>query len=279
MPESAPLRSTVTDFRGLLGPGGRVARARKVSPQASFFSWPPLFGRRDSEPRLVDWAKAHPGRLAAAQLQSMRDSVGEGAAAWDVTDTPASAKSYYLRVLKMGVAQGSVRNLREMTTLCAILDHLAFGRTRQAADTVAQRLKAVEMACADGHWERAQHLELAPPDATPLTSKSEEYLVAQGLKLKAKVDESTLVVNTSGSSWKGYGKDKGASKGNRYWSHQWSYPVVDPVREPHGGKGQGAEGQALCTARARPAKASRPRERRRVPESEATISRGTKHIR
>ena len=179
-------------------------------------------GPKGKQTRLVDWAKARPGRLAAAQLQSTQDKVGEGEAAWDVTDTPASAKSYYLRVLKMGVAQGSMRNLREMTTLCTILDHLALGRTRQAADTVAQRLKAVEMACADGHWERAQHLELAPPDATPLTSKSEEYLVAQGLKLKAKVDESTLVVNTSGSSWKGYGKDKGTSKGNRYWSNQWS---------------------------------------------------------
>ena len=39
----------------------------------------------------------------------MQDKVGEGEAAWDMTDTPASAKSYYLRVLKMGVAQGSMR--------------------------------------------------------------------------------------------------------------------------------------------------------------------------
>ena len=78
-------------------------------------------GGQANQTRLVDWAKAHPRRLAAAQLQSMQDKVGEGEAAWDVTDTPASAKSYYLRVLKMGVAQGSMRNLREMTTLCTIL--------------------------------------------------------------------------------------------------------------------------------------------------------------
>ena len=103
-----------------------------------------------NQTRLVDWARAYPGRLAAAQLQSMQDKVRGGEAAWDVTDTPASAKSYYLRMLEMGAAQGSMRSLREMTTLCTILDHLALGRTRQAADTVAQRLKAVEMACADG---------------------------------------------------------------------------------------------------------------------------------
>ena len=91
----------------------------------------------------MDWAKAHPGRLAAAQLQSVQDKVGEEEAAWDVTDTLAPAKSYYLRVLKMGAAKGSMRNLREMTTLCAILDHLAFGRTSdEAGCTVAQRLKA-----------------------------------------------------------------------------------------------------------------------------------------
>ena len=41
LPASAPLRSTVADLRGLVGPRGRLARARKVSPQASFFSWPP----------------------------------------------------------------------------------------------------------------------------------------------------------------------------------------------------------------------------------------------
>ena len=202
-------------------------------------------GGKANQTRLVDWAKAHPGWLAAAQLQSMQDKVGEGEAAWDVTDTPASAKNYYLRVLKMG-AQGSMRNLREMTTLCTILDHLALGRTRQAADTVAQRLKAVEMACADGHLERAQHLELVPPDSTPLTSKSEEYLVAQELKLKAKVDESTLAGNTSTSSWKGQGKDKGASKGNHYWSNQWSYPWGSwtPPWNPFGGKGKGQKGKA-----------------------------------
>ena len=205
-------------------------------------------GGKANQTRLVDWARTHPGRLAAAQLQSMQDKVGEGEAAWDVTDTPASAKSYYLRVLKMGAAQGSMRNLREMTTLCTILDHLALGRTRQAADTVAQRLKAVEMASADGHWERAQHLELAPPDQTPLTSKSEEYLVAQELKLKAKVDESTLSAgaNNSASSWKGQGKDKGASKGSQYWSNQWSYPWGSwtPPWNPFGGKGKGQKGKA-----------------------------------
>ena len=153
----------------------------------------------------------------------------------------------------MGTAQGSMRNLREVTTLCAILDHFALGRTRQAADTVAQRFKAVEMACADGYWERAQHLELAPPDSTPLTSKSGAYLVAQELKLKAKVDESTIAVNSSASSWKGHSKDKGASKGNRYWSNQWSYPWGSWT-PPWKGKGQKgkAYGKGKQTGKGKP---------------------------
>ena len=101
------------------------------------------------------------------------------------------------------------------------------------------------MACADGHWERAQHLELVPPDSTPLTSKSEEYLVAQELKLKAKVEESTLGGSNSGSSWKGYGKDKGNSKGNSYWSNQWYNPWGSwtPSWNPQGGKGKGQKGK------------------------------------
>ena len=34
------------------------------------------------------------------------------------------------------------------------------GRTGEAADVVAMRLKAVEMATNDGNWTRAAHLEL-----------------------------------------------------------------------------------------------------------------------
>ena len=100
------------------------------------------------------------------------------------------------------------------------------------------------MASADGHWERAQHLELVPPDSTPLTSRSEEYLVAQELKLKAKVDESTAGASSSASSWKGYGKDKGGSKGGYHWPSQWSNPWSSwsPPWPPFGGKGKGQKG-------------------------------------
>jgi hypothetical protein len=204
---------------------------------------------RANQTRLVEWAKSHPGRLAASQLQQMQDRVGDGEGAWSKDDTPASAKAYYLRVLSTGVAKGSLRNLREMSTLCVVLDHLALGRTRQAADTAAQRLKAVEMACADGHWERAQHLELVPADQTPLTSKTEEFMVAQELKLKAKVAETTHAVGSSSGSWKGSGKEKGSSKGGPSWSNQWVTPwnqwgTWPQYWTPYGGKGKGQKGKS-----------------------------------
>ena len=53
-----------------------------------------------------------------------------------------------------------MRNIREMATLCHILDHLAMGRVGEASDFVAQRLKAVELAAEQGHWDRAKYLEL-----------------------------------------------------------------------------------------------------------------------
>ena len=45
------------------------------------------------------------------------------------------------------------RSQREMATLARILDLLASGRPGAAADVAAQRLKAVETAQRDGHWD------------------------------------------------------------------------------------------------------------------------------
>ena len=48
-----------------------------------------------------------------------------------------------------------MRNNREIATLAVALDHLALGRTAFAADVLTMRLKSVEMASRDGHWDRA----------------------------------------------------------------------------------------------------------------------------
>ena len=55
-----------------------------------------------------------------------------------------------------------------MNTLAVIMDHLALGRYREAADTAGQRLKALELASTTGNWKAAAEVELVPQD-TPLT--------------------------------------------------------------------------------------------------------------
>ena len=103
MPVSAPLRSSVTVLRGSRETSGTTSASEESETSSQLFQLAASSdGGKANQTRLVDWAKAHPGRLVAAQFQSMQDKVGEGEAAWDVTDTPSSAKSYYLRVLEMG---------------------------------------------------------------------------------------------------------------------------------------------------------------------------------
>ena len=73
---------------------------------------------------------------------------------------PPCAKGYFLRVLEPQNVSGGVRNLREMETLCHVLDHLAMGRFCEAMDVVFQRLTALEKANKDHGWEEAKFLEL-----------------------------------------------------------------------------------------------------------------------
>ena len=131
---------------------------------------------RGSQARVMAWARKHPGQLAARSLQTMSDRVcreGE-AASWGRYDTPAVAKGYYLRVLRPS-SGGSLRNQREMHTLCVALDHLGQGRPSFAADLLTRRLMAVEMANRGGNWDRAQFLEL-------IESEDYESLLSSAMK-------------------------------------------------------------------------------------------------
>ena len=120
----------------------------------------------------------------------MEDRVGRDgeAKAWDRMSTPASAKSYYLRVLKPAAEkQNSMRNQREMHTMAVVLDHLALGRRSQAADVCAQRLKALELASETGSWQRAQYLELVEAEGPGLIDKEEEFMVTKEVELNQRI--------------------------------------------------------------------------------------------
>ena len=107
---------------------------------------------------------------------------------WDKEAAPASARSYYLRVLLTKYPDMKARNSREMFTLSVLLDHLARGRTRRAADLAAQRMKAIERAMRDkGSWDAAQYLELLPTGGDSMIEKEEELVIARERELNRRL--------------------------------------------------------------------------------------------
>ena len=145
-------------------------------------------------------------------LRRMKKQVGEDGEKLEKTNTaPAVAKQYDHRVLKhlAGPKGYNVRNQREMTTLCVMLDHLALGRYQRASDVAAARLKSVERANREGHFGNAQFLELVEVNPEGLTS----------------VDEKLLVRNESTQSQKGWSSSDGGWQnsdwGNEGSNYQW----------------------------------------------------------
>ena len=72
-----------------------------------------------------------------------------------------------------------VRLLREMRTLAVALDQIAAGKAHSAADTIARRLKALELSQSDASWSRAQFIELLEPEGPSLLERSEAVLASK----------------------------------------------------------------------------------------------------
>ena len=145
---------------------------------------------------------------------------------WDKEAAPASARSYYLRVLLTKYPDMKARNSREMFTLSVLLDHLARGRTRRAADLAAQRLKAIERAMRDkGNWEAAQYLELLPTEGDSMIEKEEELVIARERELSRRLSGPPSSGGGKGSGWGSSGASRPGGKG-----------------APFGGKGERGQG-------------------------------------
>jgi hypothetical protein len=176
-------------------------------------------------------ALANPGLLACGSLQTMENAVGRDGEKprWGEYDAPPSAKAYFLRVLKHTVPAIPQRNLREMQTICTVLDHLALGRVGEAGDVLAQRLKALEVANSDGHWRRAEHLELVTPETVSLVNRSELKLAQREEEAERKVSQP----NFYGKSWGNFEKGKGGNQ----WQH-WDPKPKGQYKGDSKGKGQ-----------------------------------------
>lgn len=194
-----------------------------------------------SQARLVAWSKAHPGRLASQCMQKMQDRTGrEGEQVeWPKGFMPPAATAYYLRVLSLGTAQGSLRTLREMKTLCAVLDQIAHGKVLEAADVLAQRLKALELAAEEGGWASAQYLELIPQDKGTLVSGDERHMLKREQESALRLNSTPLPTPWGGGgSSKGGWPAPGASWQGKGWWNPWNTSHFQPTWK---GKGKGKD--------------------------------------
>ncbi|CAK9036064.1 unnamed protein product [Durusdinium trenchii] len=122
--------------------------------------------------KLQRYAQRHPGRLAARLLHTMgvagRVPVGalrqKGKSI--LKNIEANAVSYYNVALVPNLkAKWTPRSGRELKYLTILLDLLVENKSAQAADIIAQRIKALEKSVQDNNsWVRARFLELVEPD-------------------------------------------------------------------------------------------------------------------
>lgn len=82
---------------------------------------------------LLETHRTKPGRLGSETLQEMenRDGLGGERMTWGRHDRPASAQSYFLRVLKQEIGPSEVRDRRDSETLCMMMDSIALDRRKK----------------------------------------------------------------------------------------------------------------------------------------------------
>ena len=142
---------------------------------------------------------------------------------------PAVAKQYDWRVLKVQgpvISGAQQRNQRELTTLCVMLDHMALGRYKQAADVMAARLKSIEAGARDGQYFLSSFLELVPVNPETLVTADEQLLMKNEGMLNQKGTSS------QSNEWTGNGKGSGINA-----SYRWN-PKGNGKNKKGGGKGK-----------------------------------------
>ena len=136
------------------------------------------------------------------------------------------------------------------------LDQLAHGKMLEAADVLAQRLKAFELAAEEGGWAQAQYLELIPQDKGTLVSGDERHMLKQGQESALRLNPSnqTGQWNAGSSSRGSWPAPSGGWQGKGYWNSR--YPAHAPWKGKGKGQDKGAKGKNKIKGEAAPAAAS-----------------------
>ena len=131
----------------------------------------------------------------ASGLAQIREYLAQrGGAASEELDGLASNVVQYITSVWHGMhpqSEMGVRNVREMRMVGECLDALQRGELPKVGDMLMQRLKAIEQATKDGHWQVARHLELVDGTDIGLASRAEVASAvssySEGAKLKERL--------------------------------------------------------------------------------------------
>lgn len=220
--------------RGPFGAGeqrdyGIAVESSSGSESDQSFRDAPTSSSKDRHMQLLEYSQKYPGRLASRLLLRMQSLVfkGEGAGMTSTVKDPVPPiASNYLITVFLPEHRGAVpmRTLRELKTLALVLDRLVSDRRREAADLIAQRIKALELSLVDSGWHRAQFLELLPQEGATLMETDETAMVSKQHLLDSKL--------------------KAAGKS---WPATWQKPQEEALRkdadEKGKGKGKGQKGK------------------------------------
>lgn len=183
--------------KGDRGPFGAAEKERfedkrrdDSSDEGSVFRDAPTQGAATNQLKLTEYSQRYPGRLAARLLLRMQreSSLSSVGATLGKKSTPAAALHYLQTMMLPTLGQKvNVRAGRELRTLCTVLDLMAQEKMPQAADIIAQRVKALERACSEGHWGAAQFLELIGGEQQGLLDRAEQYYLSKEFLLEQKL--------------------------------------------------------------------------------------------
>ena len=124
---------------------------------------------------LLAYASLHPGALSAAFLAQVHLRCGLGQVRESKDLRSPSVRAWASK--ETGLTD--VRDLREVGTLAAAIDHLNLGEAAQALDVLTQRVLAIQIAKQKGgSWERAERIEMIPPGSTLLAPSGVTQLAA-----------------------------------------------------------------------------------------------------
>lgn len=102
---------------------------------------------------------------------------------------------------------------RETLTLCWALDLLLQGKIASCGDTLAQRIKSLDLSSSGASWAVSQRLETVPPERGLLSTRSEAQVAAKENREDVRTRQ-LAKGKEKGKSDGGFGTWKGGGKGD-----------------------------------------------------------------